>query len=219
MVGFSQVADQEQVWAEGRISTAIPPASISQPDPETPRRCSATLRPSSRPNCTLPLPAAAGSGRSRRPEPKSRGPKAAASVAIPSRMSDRAVAGVILIDAAGVFGVVPTPRIALPVGWRACKLILVEIHDVAALVGIIMQNRPGQGMVVLAHAEEPAERHDSVRPRQRHKERFVTSSWDSPDEVVGSAQNFCSSRMFLGLAQANHHPAMHQEAATSMALE
>ena len=44
----------------------------------------------------------------------------------------------------------------------AFQLALIEIDHIAAQVGVVFQDRPRQGMILVSHAKEAAERHDRI---------------------------------------------------------
>lgn len=52
--------------------------------------------------------------------------------------------------------------LAAAIARGAFELLLAHVDDVTALVGIVGELVPGQWMVVVADAKEPAKRHDGI---------------------------------------------------------
>src|SRR5512139_3425117 len=68
---------------------------------------------------------------------------------------------VVTVDSLVVFSV-PVPARAFAVFWRPCKLFFGEAYKVAANVGVIVEDRPGDRVVVFAHSHESAEAKDCI---------------------------------------------------------
>src|SRR3954451_9934220 len=68
-----------------------------------------------------------------------------------------------LVERVDALAVGPVPRRALAsVAGRVLQPLLVEVDHVAADLGVVGQEAPGQGVVALAQTQEAAERHDRV---------------------------------------------------------
>ena len=67
---------------------------------------------------------------------------------------------VIVVYLTFVSAITPGRFVADLVSRRAFQLALIEIDHIAAQVGVVFQDRPGQGMILVSHAEEPTEGHD-----------------------------------------------------------
>src|SRR4029077_8606457 len=69
---------------------------------------------------------------------------------------------VIVVNLAFVGAVAPSWFGADVVRWSAFQLPLLEIDNVTAQIGVIFENRPGQGMILVSDAEKAAEGHDRI---------------------------------------------------------
>src|SRR5579864_2959308 len=67
---------------------------------------------------------------------------------------------VIVVDAVAELQSIIAGELIDRAGWSRLQLLLRIVHHVGALRFVVFQPRPGDGMVLLGHAEESAETYD-----------------------------------------------------------
>src|SRR3954463_8477796 len=71
-------------------------------------------------------------------------------------------AAIVFVDSAAIRRVIPNIGFGIGIGWSALKLLLREVHDIAAQPGVVRKLFPGQRMIVRANAKKATKRHYGI---------------------------------------------------------
>jgi hypothetical protein len=80
----------------------------------------------------------------------------------PAELDWASQAAIVFVNSAAIRRVIPNSGLGSGIGWSALKLLLREVHDIAAQPCIVRKLFPGQRMIVRANAKKAAKRHYGI---------------------------------------------------------